>query len=192
MPTTRSALKREGNRRLRADRGRGRNFFKLTLCMVESYPTIYGSMGSVCRSGGCANRLLRRAECRRFRQRPPLRNPKHWYWSLRPEPGPGCRAPPRKRGGGLRDPGLAREASPLRPSQIPGKKASGPPAPGRPHRYPPGCGKARSGLGWRSGRPSARCWPHPVEDCRQGELRRHRPPARIQQPQAWRGSRASA
>ena len=48
MPNTSSALKKEENRRLRAERGRSSNFFKLTLCMGESYPTIYGSIGPVC------------------------------------------------------------------------------------------------------------------------------------------------
>src|ERR1700733_1762770 len=47
MPNTSSALKKEENRRLRADRGRVRDFFKRTLCMVESYPTIYVSRDSL-------------------------------------------------------------------------------------------------------------------------------------------------
>jgi hypothetical protein len=37
-------MKKYGYRRLQADRGKLKGLFKLTLCMVASYPTIYGSM----------------------------------------------------------------------------------------------------------------------------------------------------
>jgi hypothetical protein len=36
--------RRYGYRRLQADRGKLKDSFKLTLCMVASYPTIYGSI----------------------------------------------------------------------------------------------------------------------------------------------------
>jgi hypothetical protein len=52
MPAAKSsALKKCRDCRRDADRGKGNDLFKRTPCMVESYPTIYGSKDSACRVG---------------------------------------------------------------------------------------------------------------------------------------------